>query len=100
MFTLFLNASIEPTKEERPTPKTPNQPKAQRNTWTNAERKIFFEALYEYGKDFDAIANFINTKIKRRNPSDCETKTVKDIRFLYYQLLQKATKYLKFSDGK
>lgn len=78
--------------------KTPNQSKAARTAWTNAEKNIFFEALYEFGRDFEAIATYINNKQRRRNAADT-SKTKDQVRVLYYQFYQKVSKYIKFSDG-
>ncbi|XP_055616574.1 protein cramped [Toxorhynchites rutilus septentrionalis] len=77
--------------------KTPNQQKAVRVVWSNQDKNLFFEALNECGKDFEGIANYLNTK-KRRKDSNSELFKVKDVRHLYYQFNQKVSKYLHFSD--
>lgn len=51
-------------RDDRPIPKTPNQSKSNKNIWSNMEKLFFFEALNEFGKDYEAIANYVNTKIK------------------------------------
>lgn len=87
-------------EEHKVNPKTPNQPKASfRMTWNNEEKDIFFDALNEYGRDFEAIATYINNKQKRKSPTDLFYKTKDQVRVLYYQFYQKVSKYLKFSDG-
>lgn len=85
--------------DHRSNPKTPSQSRASsRIAWSNAEKNMFFEALYEFGRDFDAIATYINNKQRRRNlPDACKTKD--QVRVLFYQFYQKVSKYLKFSDG-
>lgn len=80
--------------------KTPSQSRASKTIWTNVERNLFFEALNEYGKDFEAIAQYINVKQKRKNATDPTYKAKENIRQLYYQSYHKVSKYLRFSDGK
>lgn len=86
-------------KDERGTQKTPNQTKPQKPIWTNTERKLFFDALNDCGKEFEAIAQYVNMKLKRKNTSDPTWKTKEHVRHLYYQTFHKISKNLKFSDG-
>jgi hypothetical protein len=80
-------------------PKTPSQSKAHtRVQWTNIEKKFFFDGLNEYGRDFEQISRFINTKMKRKTQTEADYKTKEHVRQHYYQLFQKASKYLRFSD--
>lgn len=80
-------------------PKTPSQSKVHaRVQWTNVEKKFFFDALNEHGRDFEQISRFINTKMKRKIPTETDYKTKEHVRQHYYQLFQKASKYLRFSD--
>lgn len=80
-------------------PKTPSQSKAHtRVQWANIEKKFFFDALNEHGRDFEQISRFINTKMKRKTPTEVDYKTKEHVRQHYYQLFQKASKYLRFSD--
>lgn len=87
-------------EEHKVNPKTPSQPKSSfRMTWNNEEKDMFFDALNEYGRDFESIATYINNKHKRKNTTDLFFKTKDQVRVLYYQFYQKVSKYLKFSDG-
>lgn len=63
------------------------------------EELFFFEALNEFGKDFEAIANYVNTKSKRKHISDITFKSREQVRLFYSQSYQKIAKYLKFSEG-
>ncbi|KAL7745376.1 hypothetical protein ACLKA6_015388 [Drosophila palustris] len=87
-------------KEEKAAQKTPSQMRAaNRTTWTNVERNCFFDALNEFGKDFEAIANCINSKLKRRNTSsDHSFKSKDQVRQHYYQTYHKISKYVRFTD--
>lgn len=97
--------TVAEKREEKPTevntvnpPKTPSQSKHIRIQWTMKEKKCFFDALNEHGRDFEQISRFINLKMKRKNPTESDYKTKDHVRQHYYQLFQKASKYLKFSD--
>ncbi|XP_031636606.1 protein cramped [Contarinia nasturtii] len=99
--------SIRPTtpppdkeKEEhhRNAQKTPNQHRPSKTIWSNVERNLFFDAINEYGKDFESIANYINGKQKRKNATDPTYKAKEHVRLLYYQTFTKISKYLRFSE--
>lgn len=64
------------------------------------EKDLFFEALNEYGKDFESIAHYINVKIRRQHTQDITLRTKDQIRLLYYQTFHKVSKYVRFSDGR
>ncbi|KAH8300854.1 hypothetical protein KR044_000253, partial [Drosophila immigrans] len=87
-------------KEEKGSQKTPSQMRAaNKTTWTNLERNCFFDALNEFGKDFEAVANCINTKLKRRNTSsEYSFKSKDQVRQHYYQTYHKISKYVRYSD--
>lgn len=87
-------------KEEKAAQKTPSQMRAaNKTTWTNVERNCFFDALNEFGKDFEAVANCINTKLKRRNASsDHSLKSKDQVRQHYYQTYHKISKYVRYTD--
>lgn len=86
-------------EHHRNAPKTPNQSRPSKTTWTMTERTLFFDALNEFGKEFEAIANYINGKQKRKTSTDPSYKTKEHVRLLYYQTFTKISKYLRFSDG-
>lgn len=81
------------------TPKTPSQVKIPyvKVQWITAERNQFYDALNEYGRDFEKISHFINMKMRRKSPTDIDYKTKDHVRHYYYQLYTKASKYLRFS---
>uniref|UniRef100_A0A182QC80 SANT domain-containing protein n=1 Tax=Anopheles farauti TaxID=69004 RepID=A0A182QC80_9DIPT len=78
--------------------RTPNQGKQMRVVWSNHDKNLFFEALNEYGKDFEAIVNYLNTKKRRKDNGEHQVFKAKDVRNLYYQFNQKIVKYIHFSD--
>jgi hypothetical protein len=91
-----------PEKKETggPLPKTPQQARGHKNVWSNNERNIFFEALCEYGRDFESIATMVNNRMRRKATTDTDYKSKESVLRLYNQILQKLLKYLHFSDGK
>lgn len=90
---------VKKKEDHKNNPKTPSQSRGSaRIAWSITEKNMFFEALYEFGRDFEAIATYINNKQRRRNLPDTN-KTKDQVRVLYYQFYQKVSKYLKFSDG-
>lgn len=100
------SASASPQTEKKDnqeqlvnTPKTPSQTKTPhvKVQWINAEKNYFYDALNEYGRDFEKISHFINMKMRRKSSSDADYKTKDQVRTFYYQLYNKASKYLRFS---
>ncbi|XP_055843179.1 protein cramped isoform X2 [Episyrphus balteatus] len=86
-------------KEEKAIQKTPSQSRTTtKATWTNIERNYFFDALNEFGKEFDAIGNYINAKLKRKSSTDAAFKTKDQVRQHFYQTFHKICKYIRFSD--
>uniref|UniRef100_A0A1B6CF80 SANT domain-containing protein n=1 Tax=Clastoptera arizonana TaxID=38151 RepID=A0A1B6CF80_9HEMI len=55
---------------------------------------LFFEALGEYGKDFEAIQNHIVMKAKKRGEKISKNKD--HVRLFYYRMWHNISKYLKF----
>ncbi|XP_055912577.1 protein cramped isoform X2 [Eupeodes corollae] len=86
-------------KDDKAIQKTPSQPKPPtKATWTNIERNYFFDALSEFGKEFDAIGNYINAKLKRKSATDAAFKTKDQVRQHFYQTFHKLSRYIRFSD--
>lgn len=82
-------------KEEQPRP--PEIKK--RPIWYPEDKSLFFEALNEFGKDFDSIQNYISNKQKKRGLPESAIKNKDQIRHVYYRTWHKISKHLKFSSG-
>jgi len=71
--------------------------------WSIEDKQLFFEALNEYGKDFDAIQSYLATKLKPRNKtvgcSQYAPKNKDQVRHFYYRTWNKISKYLHFPSG-
>lgn len=70
-----------------------------RPLWSSEDKNIFFEALCEYGKDFENILVYISNKLRKKGVSDQVIKTKDQVRHLYYRTWSKISKHLKFSEG-
>ncbi|KAJ8981313.1 hypothetical protein NQ317_015446 [Molorchus minor] len=73
--------------------------KCYRPLWTSDDKSIFFEAINEFGKDFESIQMYISTKLKKKGVPEHLLKTKDQIRHLYYRSWHKISKYVKFAEG-
>lgn len=73
--------------------------KCYRPLWTSDDKTIFFEALNEFGKDFENIQLYISMKLKKKGFPENLIKTKDQVRHLYYRSWHKISKYVKFSEG-
>ena len=62
--------------------------------WSTEDKNIFFEALNEFGKNFDLIQNHFRSKLSKR--PDRLLKTKEQIRYFYYRTWHKISKYIEF----
>ncbi|XP_013378859.1 protein cramped-like isoform X2 [Lingula anatina] len=90
-----------PPKKPAKEPKT-NTPDAKTRRpwegWTLEDKDTFFEGLYEYGKDFDAIQNLITLKHKRKGDPVHLIKNKEQVRHFYYRTWHKISKYVHIGD--
>lgn len=66
--------------------------------WPQEDKNIFFEALNEFGKDFDAIQRYFEAKAKRKNLPEHTVKNKEQIRHFYYRTWHKISKHLRFPE--
>ncbi|XP_072298684.1 protein cramped-like isoform X2 [Eucyclogobius newberryi] len=87
-------ASVE--KDEQ----TGNQKRARRQweSWSAEDKNSFFEGLYEYGKDFEAIQNNIAMKYKKRGKPANMVKNKEQVRHFYYRTWHKISKHIDFAN--
>lgn len=62
--------------------------------WPDSHKHIFFDALNEYGKDFDLIQAHFKSKLKKNAHQDIKNKD--QIRHLYYRSWHKISPHIKF----
>lgn len=67
--------------------------------WLSDEKDLFFEALNEFGKDFDAITSYICAKMKKKRVSDANLKNKHQVSHFYYRTWHKLSKYVHFDDN-
>ncbi|KAK6173046.1 hypothetical protein SNE40_016581 [Patella caerulea] len=65
--------------------------------WSTEDKNIFFEALFEYGKDFDAIQTMLVQRGKKRGLTPELLKRKDQVRFLYYRTWHKIAKFINIS---
>ncbi|KAI5733445.1 hypothetical protein M8J76_012084 [Diaphorina citri] len=89
------------TEEKKPPePEKPLKRRAH-ELWSTDDKNTFFEALNEYGKDFDAIAKYMMAKVKKKGVVGAEhcSKTRAQVRCFYYRTWHKIAKHLNFPEG-
>lgn len=96
-----LDSAIAEKKEPPPPPvkeeQKPEPKKQLKPMWSAEDKSLFFEALNEYGKDFDGIQAYMGNKLKKRGLPESAIKSREQIRHLYYRTWHKISKHLKFN---
>ncbi|XP_056389248.1 protein cramped-like isoform X2 [Hyla sarda] len=67
-------------------------------SWSTEDKNTFFEALYEHGKDFEAIQNNIALKYKKKAKPVSMVKNKEQVRHFYYRTWHKISKYIDFNN--
>ncbi|CAH2055597.1 unnamed protein product, partial [Iphiclides podalirius] len=67
--------------------------------WSADEKSLFFEALNDYGKDFDAITAYIRAKMKKKGMPDANLKTKTQVSHFYYRTWHKLSKHVHFDEN-
>jgi hypothetical protein len=99
------------TAEEPSSPSPPHslEKRKKRNweLWSQDDKQLFFEALNEFGKDFEAIQNHLASKVKGRKGAPVPPalphlvpKNKDQVRHFYYRTWNKISKFLTFPKGK
>lgn len=97
----MILCSDQVKEEEKADAKQPAEPKPKRRLielWSHEDKNTFFEALNEFGKDFDAIQNHFAVKAKKKGIIEL-AKNKDQIRHFYYRTWHKVSKHLKFPEG-
>ncbi|KAJ8321235.1 hypothetical protein KUTeg_001211 [Tegillarca granosa] len=85
---LKLNQSTPETKTKR-----------QWGLWSLKDKDAFFEGLFEFGKDFDAIQSLIAQKCKKKGVVPSLIKNKDQVRHFYYRTWHKIAKYIKIDSA-
>ncbi|XP_053550724.1 protein cramped-like isoform X2 [Bombina bombina] len=67
-------------------------------SWSTEDKNTFFEALYEHGKDFEAIRNNIALKYKKKAKPASMVKNKEQVRHFYYRTWHKISKHIDFNN--
>ncbi|XP_071976360.1 protein cramped-like isoform X2 [Engystomops pustulosus] len=67
-------------------------------SWSTEDKNTFFEALYEHGKDFEAIQSNIALKYKKKAKPASMVKNKEQVRHFYYRTWHKISKYIDFNN--
>ncbi|XP_054709427.1 protein cramped-like [Uloborus diversus] len=65
--------------------------------WSVEDKNAFFEALCEYGKDFESIQSYIAQRSKKKGVSSNMIKNKDQVRHFYYRTWHKISKFLEIS---
>ncbi|XP_008192098.1 protein cramped isoform X2 [Tribolium castaneum] len=66
--------------------------------WSSEEKNLFFEALNEYGKDFESIHGYISTRLKKKGVPEDLIKNKLQVRHFYYKTFHMLLGPLKFNE--
>ncbi|KAK7097782.1 protein cramped-like [Littorina saxatilis] len=91
----------KPTVSKANTPVRGKRGRKRRNwdCWSKFEQDVFFEGLFEHGKDFDAIHTLLVYRSKKRGIEQSLIKTKEQVRHLYYRMWQKISKHVHMGDS-
>ncbi|MEE6497346.1 hypothetical protein FKM82_002722 [Ascaphus truei] len=67
-------------------------------SWSTEDKNTFFEALYEHGKDFEAIQSNVALKYKKKAKPASMVKNKEQVRHFYYRTWHKISKYIDFNN--
>ena len=97
IYIFSLPPGVKETEKMHSTSNQDGRKKQKRpwESWSLEDKNTFFEALNEYGKDFDAIQNHLAAKVKKRGLA----KNKEQVRHFYYRTWHKISKYLHPSTG-
>ncbi|XP_048481477.1 protein cramped [Plutella xylostella] len=98
--TQECDTSQKPKEDEKePLKLTTVKPRMPKAIWLTDEKSLFFEALNEYGKDFDAITAHICAKMKKKGVPDVMLKTKSQVSHFYYRTWHKLSKHVHFDEN-
>ncbi|XP_070553874.1 protein cramped-like isoform X2 [Ptychodera flava] len=84
----------QPKEPEKPVKAEPQAVKKRWEAWTVQDKNYFFEALFEHGKDFEAIQKYMEARHKKRGDPHHLIKNKDQVRHLYYRTWHKISKYI------
>ncbi|KAG1664442.1 Protein cramped-like [Nymphon striatum] len=67
--------------------------------WSKEDIDLFFEGLFEYGKDFEKMQAFVVQRSKKKGAQFGFTKNKDQVRHFYYRTWQKLSKHIALEDS-
>lgn len=92
-------AEVKEETPKQPEVKPAEAKKSHRPTWSQEDKNLFFEALNDYGRDFEGIHNYMAGKLRRKGLPESLMKTKDQVRHFYNRTWHKISKHLKFTEG-
>ena len=96
---LFLVFSEAISEDDKKTEGPPEKSKRTWEKWSPSDKAVFFEALNDFGKNFQAIQDYIAKKKMKNKSGQDQVRNRDQIRFFYYRTLNKISKYVQFPPG-
>ncbi|KAG8186599.1 hypothetical protein JTE90_019921 [Oedothorax gibbosus] len=96
---------LDPVSKKSAPVKQPTEPSTSSKTrrpwelWSVEDKNAFFEALCEYGKDFESIQSHIAQRSKKKGVATNMIKNKDQVRHFYYRTWHKISKYLKVTES-
>ena len=105
-FSVSDNCSIsicvfiaDTTEDDKKPEGPPEKSKRTWEKWSPSDKAVFFEALNDFGKNFQALQNHIAKKKMKNKAGQDQVRNRDQIRFFYYRTLNKISKYVQFPPG-
>ncbi|XP_043211227.1 protein cramped-like [Amphibalanus amphitrite] len=84
------------TEDDKKPEGPPEKSKRTWEKWSPSDKTVFFEALNDFGKNFQALQNYIAKKKMKNKAGQDQVRNRDQIRFFYYRTLNKISKYVQF----
>ncbi|XP_074650468.1 protein cramped-like isoform X2 [Tubulanus polymorphus] len=88
---------VKKAKEEKVVTPAPKQRRTW-DLWSSQDADLFFEGLYQYGKNFEEILKYIMQRYKRKGDT-ASVRNKDQVRHFYYRTWHKISKYIKMGDN-
>ncbi|KAF8790641.1 protein cramped-like [Argiope bruennichi] len=83
---------------KQPEPSVESKTRRPWELWSVEDKNAFFEALCEYGKDFESIQTYIAQRGKKKGVATNMIKNKNQVRHFYYRTWHKISKYLDINE--
>ncbi|CAL1271794.1 unnamed protein product [Larinioides sclopetarius] len=88
----------KPVPVKQPAPSVESKTRRPWELWSVEDKNAFFEALCEYGKDFESIQTYIAQRGKKKGVAANMIKNKDQVRHFYYRTWHKISKFLEINE--